>query len=70
MVNVRDFVHHWLLNVLYENRLMLFEKQMKKIFRQIFQLIPMQKKRTFVLLFLQQNINFLPIDNFQDMLQQ
>jgi hypothetical protein len=69
MVNVRDFVHHWLLNVLYENRLMLFEKQMKKIFRQIFQLIPMQKKQTFVLLFYNQ-INFLPIDNFQDMLQQ
>ncbi len=68
MVNVKYFVHHLLLNVLYENRLKLFDKQMKKIFRQIVQLIPKGKHSIF--LFKKKTKKILLIDNFQGMLQQ
>ena len=44
MVNVKHFVHHLLLNVLYENQLMLFDKQVRKTFLQIVLLNPNQIK--------------------------
>jgi hypothetical protein len=44
MVNVKNFVHHLLLNVLFENQLRVFDMLEMKIFVKILQLYPKLQK--------------------------
>jgi len=68
MVNVMYFVHHLLLNVLFENRLMLFDKHMMKIFLKIYRLIPKQKQPDrFYRNKFSEKSKLLLFDKFQDM---